>query len=69
VVGLEHLRVSQTSVAYGSNNGVGFLGGGGVDFHLNVRTAIRVQADYLGTGFFGEEESSFQIGAGLAFNF
>jgi len=69
LIGLEHLRVTQTSVAYGSNNSVGFLGGGGVDFHLNVRTSIRVQADYLGTRFVGEGESSFQIGAGVAFNF
>lgn len=69
LIGLEHLRFTQTSVAYGSNNSVGFLGGGGVDFHVNVRTAIRVQADYLGTRFFGEGESSFQIGAGVAFDF
>jgi hypothetical protein len=69
LIGLEHFSFTQTSVAYGSNNTVAFLGGGGVDFHLNVRTAIRVQADYLGTRLFSEGQSNFQIGGGVVFNF
>jgi hypothetical protein len=40
-----------------------------VDFHLNLRTAVRVQADYLGTDLLKLGESNWQIGAGVVFNF
>ena len=45
------------------------MGGGGVDLHLNVRTAIRVQADYLGTSLFSMGQNNWQAGAGVVFNF
>ncbi len=67
--GLEHFRFSETSVGYGSNNTVGFLGGMGVDFHMNTRTAIRVQGDYVGTALFKQPQSNWEVGAGLVFNF
>jgi hypothetical protein len=69
LVGLEHFRFSQTSTVYGSNNSLGFIGGGGVDLHLNVRTAIRVQFDYLGTFLFSATQNNWQAGAGVVFNF
>jgi hypothetical protein len=69
LLGLEHFRFSQTSTVYGSNNSLGFIGGGGVDLHLNVRTAIRVQFDYVGTSLFSVGQNNWQAGAGVVFNF
>jgi hypothetical protein len=69
LVGLEHFRFTQTAVAYGSNNSVAFVGGGGVDLHLNVRTAVRVQADYLGTDLFKMGQNNWDAGAAVVFNF
>ena len=69
LVGLEHFRFTQTAVAYGSNNSVAFVGGGGVDMHLNVRTALRVQFDYVGTDLFKLSQSNWDAGAGVVFNF
>jgi len=69
LIGLEHFRFTQTATAYGSNNSLAFLGGGGVDFHMNPRTAFRVQADYLGTDLFSIGQTNWDIGAGVVFNF
>jgi hypothetical protein len=44
-------------------------GGGGVDFNLNHRTAIRVQADYLLTNFLALRQDNVQVSAGLVFRF
>jgi hypothetical protein len=69
LIGLEHFRFTQTATAYGSNNSLAFIGGGGMDIHMNVRTAFRVQADYLGTALFSRGQTNWQIGAGVVFNF
>lgn len=69
LIGLEHFRFTQTATAYGSNNSLAFVGGGGLDIHMNPRTAFRVQLDYLGTDFFKQSQVNWQIGAGVAFNF
>jgi hypothetical protein len=69
LVGLAHFRFSQTATAYGSNNSVAFLGGIGADFHLNPRTAFRVQGDYVGTALFSEPQNNWEVGAGVVFNF
>jgi hypothetical protein len=69
LVGLEHFRFTQTAVAYGSNNSLAFVGGGGVDVHLNIRTAIRLQFDYLGTDLFKLSQNNWDAGAGVVFNF
>jgi hypothetical protein len=69
LVGLEHFRFTQTAVTYGSNNSLGYVLGGGVDIHINTRTAFRLQADYLGTTLFSMAQSNWQIGAGVVFNF
>jgi hypothetical protein len=69
LIGLEHFRFTQTATAYGSNNSLAFIGGGGVDIHMNARTAFRVQADYLGTALFSRGQANWQIGAGVVFNF
>lgn len=69
LVGLAHFNFSQTATTYGSNNSVAFLGGGGADFHLNPRTAFRVQGDYVGTALFKTAQTNFEVGAGIVFNF
>jgi hypothetical protein len=69
LVGLEHFRFTQTATAYGSNNSLALAGGGGVDIHMNQRTALRLQADYLETNLFKMSQSNWQVGAGVVFNF
>jgi hypothetical protein len=69
LVGLAHFRFSQTATAYGSNTSLAFLGGIGADFHLNPRTALRVQGDYVGTALFKEPQTSWGVGAGIVLNF
>ena len=69
LVGLEHFRFTQTATAYGSNNSLALVGGGGVDIHMNQRTAFRVQADYLETSLFKLSQNNWQIGVGVVFNF
>lgn len=69
VVGVEHFRFTQTNSNYGSNTSVAFVGGGGADFHLNGRTAIRVQADLLETNIVSQAEYSLQIVGGLVLDF
>ena len=68
LVGLEHFRFSQTANGFGSNSTVGWLAGGGVDFLINERLAIRGEADYLGTQFFGASHRNLQIVFGLVMN-
>ena len=69
LVGLEHFRFTQTATAYGSNSSLALVGGGGVDIHMNQRTAFRVQADYLETSLFKMSQTNWQIGVGVVFNF
>jgi hypothetical protein len=69
LIGLEHFRFTQTATAYGSNSSLAFMAGGGVDIHLNQRTAFRFQFDYLGTDLFSLAQTNWQTGAGIVFNF
>ncbi|HVA94658.1 MAG TPA: hypothetical protein VNI36_07115 [Candidatus Dormibacteraeota bacterium] len=68
LVGLDHLRFTQTSTL-GTANAFGFMAGGGVDFRLNGPIAWRVQADYLGTRFSTWIQSNYSFGTGLVINF
>ncbi len=58
-----YLGISQSAWRFAMN------GGGGVDFNLNRRTAIRVQADYLLTNFLALRQDNIQVSAGLVFRF
>jgi hypothetical protein len=69
VVGMERFRFSQTATVYSSNITLGYVVGGGADYHLNPRTAIRLEADYLGTHLFFANQAHWQIVAGAVFNF
>jgi hypothetical protein len=68
LVGLDHLRFSQTGTL-GTENAFGFMGGGGVDVKLAGPVSWRVQADYLGTHFKSWIQSNYSFGTGLVFTF
>jgi hypothetical protein len=68
IVGLEHFQFTQTSTL-GSNSTVGWEAGGGVDIHASVRTAFRLEGDYLGTRFFALNHRNYQVVSGIVFNF
>jgi Outer membrane protein beta-barrel domain len=70
--GWEHFRFTQTSnkTGLGSNSAFGFMGGGGVDYKLGTRAALRFQGDYIGTHFqFLPLQNSYSFGGGIVFNF
>jgi len=68
LIGMEHYRFTQTGTL-GTANGFAWTLGGGADLHFNPRTALRVQADYLGTRPSGARQNNFQLVAGLVINF
>jgi hypothetical protein len=68
-VGLEHMRFPLNGTTLGSNSSFGVEGGGGVDFYLNPRVAIRGEVDELGTRFFSTTQRSFQAVVGIVFGF
>jgi opacity protein-like surface antigen len=68
LVGLDHFRFTQAAT-YGSNNGLAFLGGGGVDYKFRPRLAFRVEADYLGTRYQSASQANYSVGGGIVFNF
>jgi hypothetical protein len=68
LVGLDHLRFTQTSTI-GSNNAFGFVAGGGADVTLGGRLAWRIQGDYIGTHFQSWIQSNYSIGTGLVVRF
>jgi opacity protein-like surface antigen len=48
-----------------SANKFAMTGGGGLDFNVTERAAVRVQADYLMTRFLGARQDNLQFSAGL----
>ena len=70
LLGLEHLRFTQTAnAALGSNNAFGFQAGGGLDFKLGGHANWRVQAEYVGSRFQSTIQSNYSFGSGLVFGF
>ena len=68
-VGMEHFRFTQTAGLFGSNTALAGSAGGGADFYLNPHTALRVEADWIGTRFFSRNQRHFQAVTGIVFNF
>jgi hypothetical protein len=68
LLGLDHLRFTQTSTL-GTRNAFGFMVGGGVDVRLARPLAWRVQADYLGTHFSSWIQSNYSVGTGFVIRF
>jgi opacity protein-like surface antigen len=63
LIGWEHIRTAQ------GISGLGFIGGGGVDFKIGPRLYWRVQGDYIGTRFKSFMQSGYAIGTGVVINF
>jgi hypothetical protein len=70
LVGLDHLRFTQTPTL-GTRNAFGLMLGGGVDTRLGRSLSWRVQADYLGSHFQPAPsiQSNYSFGTGLVINF
>ena len=68
LVGWQHFRFSQTSTL-GSNSGVGFMAGGGVDYKIFPRAYWRVQGDALGSNLGSTRQINYSIGTGIVLNF
>ncbi len=55
--------------ALSGQNGFELLAGGGADYNLNPRLAVRLEADYLRTSVFGQSQNSGQATLGIIFHF
>ncbi len=69
VFGEQHFRFNQTAGVLGSNTALAGAAGGGVDYLLGPHTAVRVEADFIGSRFFSTNQRHFQVVSGLVFNF
>jgi len=66
IVGGSHLQ-PQTSM--GGRDSIGYMAGGGYDYRYSPRFSFRFQGDWMGTRYFGETQSNFQIVSGVVFHF
>ena len=69
VAGVDHFRFTQTAGVLGSNTAFAFAAGGGIDYLLGPRMAVRVEADAIESRFFSGNQRHFQVVSGLVFNF
>ena len=69
VVGIQELRFSQNTGLLGDNSAHVGAAGGGVDFYLNPKLAVRAGADAIGSQYFSTTQRHFQETAGLVLNF
>jgi hypothetical protein len=67
LLGGEHLNFGAPVAVKASS--VAWIAGGGFDYRLSPRLALRIQADYLGTHFFGAFQRNFQLVSGVVWNF
>jgi len=68
LVGLENFRFTQTATM-GSMQSVGYVLGGGIDWHLGPIAALRTEGDFLGTNFTNLKTTNFKLVGGLVVNF
>lgn len=66
LVGGSHL---QPQTALGGRNSIGYMAGGGYDYRYSPRISFRFQGDWMGTRYFGETQSNYQIVSGAVFHF
>lgn len=59
----------QPQTAGNSRNSYSILAGGGADYNFNARFSGRLEGNYIRTGFFGQSQNNFQLGAGLVVHF
>ncbi len=68
LVGAQQLQITNV-ILPGSNTAPGWLAGGGVDYHVKPRVAVRVGYDYVGTHFSGAYQRNSKITAEVVWNF
>jgi hypothetical protein len=69
LVGWEHFRLTE-GATFGSNSHAGFMGGGGLDYHIGGgRLTWRVQGDFIGTNVGPAFSKNYSFGTGLILNF
>lgn len=68
LVGLQHFRFTQSSTV-GSNSGLGYTVGAGLDFRITPTISWRVQGDYVGTRFQSALQSNYSTGTGIVLYF
>jgi opacity protein-like surface antigen len=59
----------QPQTAGNSRSSYSILAGGGADYNFNARFSGRLEGNYIRTGFFGQSQNNFQLGAGLVVHF
>ncbi len=59
----------QPQVAGRSRNSYSIKAGGGADYRLNPRLSVRLEGDYVRTGFFSRSQNNFQLSGGIVFHF
>src|SRR5215467_16842 len=59
----------QPQTAASSRNSYSIMAGGGADYRWNPRLSLRLEADYVRTGFFHESQDNFQLAGGIVFHF
>jgi opacity protein-like surface antigen len=59
----------QPQTAGNSRNTYSIQLGGGADYNFNSRFSGRLQGNYVRTGFFGQSQNSFELGAGVVMHF
>lgn len=65
-MGLAH---EQPQTLYGGENALAYVAGGGADYRLSPLLSFRIQADLVGTAFFGQTQRHYQITTGVVLNF
>ena len=65
IAGCALTNLFRTLNPWGHESGLAASGGGGVDYALNDRVAVRVQGDYLMTRFLDARQDNIQLTAGL----
>lgn len=68
LIGVEQLTFENSNLLP-HNTSLGWIAGGGLDYHFKPRFSIRSEYDYVGTHFSGAFQRNYKIGTGLVFNF
>lgn len=66
VMGFAH---EQPQTAWGGRNAFAYVFGGGEDYRISSLLSFRIQADLVGTAFFGQHQRHYQATTGLVLNF
>jgi hypothetical protein len=59
----------QPQFAGQGRNSYAIKGGGGADYRWNPRVSLRLEGDYVRTGFFQQSQNDFQLAGGFVFHF